>query len=172
MSDAPNAGNQLTHVAESGEARMVDVSAKAETQRTARATGLIRMLPTTLAAIQNAEIKKGDVLGVARIAGVMAAKKTSELIPLCHPLALTDVQVELTADASLPGVRAAVTVRTTGRTGVEMEALTAVSVALLTVYDMAKALDRGMEISDISLAEKSGGVNGDYSRLDGMGSAR
>jgi cyclic pyranopterin phosphate synthase len=163
---------QLSHVAESGEARMVDVSAKAETQRIARATGSIKMQRATLAAIVNAEIKKGDVLGVARVAGVMAAKKTSDLIPLCHPLALTDVQVVLAADDSLPGVRAEVTVRTTGRTGVEMEALTAVSVALLTVYDMAKAIDRGMELSDISLAEKTGGAHGDFSRVDGMGSAR
>ncbi|HEY4133251.1 MAG TPA: cyclic pyranopterin monophosphate synthase MoaC [Gemmatimonadaceae bacterium] len=162
----------LTHVEESGEARMVDVSAKAETQRMARATGSIRMQAATLAAIQNAEIKKGDVLGVARIAGVMAAKKTSELIPLCHPLALTDVQVELVVDTAMPGIRATVTTRTTGRTGVEMEALTAVSVALLTVYDMAKAMDRGMRISDISLEEKTGGAGGDFSRLDGMGSAR
>jgi cyclic pyranopterin phosphate synthase len=163
--------DKLTHVAESGEARMVDVSAKPESERLARATGSIRMRPETLLAIVNAEVKKGDVLGVARIAGVMAAKRTSDLIPLCHPLSLTDVQVRLTADESLPGVVAEATVRTTGRTGVEMEALTAVSVALLTIYDMAKALDRGMEISDISLAEKSGGSRGDFSRLDGTGTA-
>jgi cyclic pyranopterin phosphate synthase len=150
---------------------MVDVSAKPESERLARATGSIRMRPETLLAIVNAEVKKGDVLGVARIAGVMAAKRTSDLIPLCHPLSLTDVQVRLTADESLPGVVAEATVRTTGRTGVEMEALTAVSVALLTIYDMAKALDRGMEISDISLAEKSGGSRGDFSRLDGTGTA-
>ena len=121
-------------------------------------------------AIVNAQIKKGDVLGVARIAGVMAAKKTSELIPLCHPLALTDVQVVLSPDASLPGVRAEATVKLVGRTGVEMEALTAVSVALLTVYDMAKAMDRSMEVSDISLQRKSGGTRGEYSRVDGTGS--
>lgn len=162
---------RLTHVGESGEARMVDVSAKPDTARRARATGQIRMQPTTLDAIQNAEIKKGDVLGVARIAGIMAAKRTAELIPLCHPIALTDVQIVLTPDESLPGVRAEAVVRTNGPTGVEMEALTAVSVALLTVYDMAKALDRGMTISDISLAEKSGGARGDFSRVDGMGSA-
>jgi len=162
---------KLTHVSESGEARMVDVSSKPETERMARATGSIRMRPETLSAIMKAEVKKGDVLGVARIAGVMAAKKTAELIPLCHPLALTDVQVELSPDESLPGLRVEATARTTGRTGVEMEALTAVSVALLTVYDMAKALDRGMEISDISLAQKTGGASGKYSRLDGMGSA-
>ncbi len=163
--------DELSHVDESGEARMVDVSAKAESARTARATGFIRMRPETLDAIVKAQVKKGDVLGVARIAGVMAAKKTADLIPLCHPLSLTHVGVELTADQGIPGVRAEATVSTLGRTGVEMEALMAVSVALLTVYDMAKALDRGMEISDISLAEKSGGVSGKYSRLDGTGSA-
>ena len=163
--------DKLTHVADSGEARMVDVSAKPESERLARASGHIRMKPATLTAIVSAQVKKGDVLGVARVAGVMAAKRTADLIPLCHPLALTDVQVTLTPDESLPGVRAEVTVKTLGRTGVEMEALTAVSVALLTVYDMAKALDREMEISDISLAEKKGGVRGDFSRVDGMGSA-
>jgi cyclic pyranopterin phosphate synthase len=160
--------DKLSHVDDSGEAKMVDVSGKAETARTARATGAIRMRPETLDAILTAQIKKGDVLGVARIAGVMAAKKTADLIPLCHPLTLTHIAVELSPDASLPGIRAEATVSTKGRTGVEMEALTAVSVALLTVYDMAKALDRGMTISDISLAEKSGGLSGKYSRLDGM----
>jgi cyclic pyranopterin phosphate synthase len=159
--------DRLTHVSESGEAKMVDVSPKAETKRVAEATGCIRMQAATLSAIVNAQIKKGDVLGTARIAAVMAAKKTSELIPLCHPIALTDVQVELTADDRLPGVRAKVSATTVGRTGVEMEALTGVSVALLTIYDMAKALDREMSISDISLAYKSGGVSGEYSRLDG-----
>jgi cyclic pyranopterin phosphate synthase len=163
--------DKLSHVDDSGEARMVDVSAKGETARTARATGCIRMRLETLEAIVKAEIKKGDVLGVGRIAGVMAAKKTADLIPLCHPLALTHVAVELTADPDLPGVRAEATVSTLGRTGVEMEALTAVSVALLTVYDMAKAVERGMTISDISLAEKSGGLSGKYSRLDGTSSA-
>ena len=158
--------DKLTHVAESGEARMVDVSAKPESHRVAQASGIIRMRPATLAAIVNAEVKKGDVLGVARVAGVMAAKKTAELIPLCHPLMLDDIQVRLIADESIPGVRVEATVKTTGRTGVEMEALTAVSVALLTVYDMAKALDRGMQISDISLEAKSGGVGGDYARVD------
>src|SRR4029077_12973819 len=116
--------DKLSHVGESGEARMVDVSGKPESERVARATGSIRMRPETLTAIVNAEVKKGDVLGVARIAGVMAAKRTAELIPLCHPLMLTDVQVELTTDDALPGVRVVATVRTTGRTGVEMEALT------------------------------------------------
>jgi cyclic pyranopterin monophosphate synthase len=157
----------LTHVAESGEARMVDVSAKAETRRVARASGMIRMRAATLAAILNAQVKKGDVLGTARIAGVMAAKKTADLIPLCHPLMLDDIRIDLTPDESIPGVKVEATVKTTGRTGVEMEALTAVSVALLTVYDMAKALDREMQISDISLLAKSGGLGGDYARLDG-----
>lgn len=170
MTDQPAPG-KLSHVAESGEARMVDVSAKPDSARRARATGLIRMKAATLTAIVNAEIKKGDVFGVARLAGVMAAKKTADLIPLCHPLALTDVQVSLVADESLPGLRCEASVRTNGPTGVEMEALTAVSVALLTVYDMAKALDRGMEIADISLAEKSGGASGDFSRVDGTRSA-
>jgi cyclic pyranopterin phosphate synthase len=165
-------GGKLSHVSDSGEARMVDVSPKGETARVAKATGLIRMERATLAAIVNAQVKKGDVLGTARLAGIMSAKRTADLIPLCHPLMLTDVQVELVADESLPGVRAVATVKTVGRTGVEMEALTAVSVALLTVYDMAKALDRGMTISDISLAEKSGGVHPDYSRVDGVGPAR
>ena len=162
---------RLSHVADTGEARMVDVSAKPETQRRARATGVIRMRPETLNAIVKAEVKKGDVLGVARIAGIMAAKRTAELIPLCHPLSLTHVDVSLQPDASLPGVRAEASASTTGPTGVEMEALTAVSVSLLTVYDMAKALDRGMEISDISLAEKSGGLGGEYARVDGTSSA-
>ena len=163
--------DELSHVGESGEARMVDVSHKPDSERVARATGKIRMAPATLSAITRAEIKKGDVLGVARIAGVMAAKCTSDLIPLCHPLALTDVQLVLTPDETLPGVNAEATVKTVGRTGVEMEALTAVSVALLTVYDMAKSIDREMRISDISLAHKSGGVRGEYSRVDGTGPA-
>jgi cyclic pyranopterin monophosphate synthase len=163
--------DKLSHIDESGAARMVDVSAKPETVRRARATGSITMKPETLRAILNAEVKKGDVLGVARIAGIMAAKRTAELIPLCHPLTLDDAQVSLTADESLPGIRAEASVATTGRTGAEMEALTSVSVALLTVYDMAKALDRGMVLSDISLAAKSGGHTGDYARVDGTGSA-
>lgn len=162
--------DELTHVNDDGEARMVDVSTKMDTNRFARATGAIRMTSETLEAILNAHVKKGDVLGVARIAGIMGAKKTSELIPLCHPLMITDVQVVLTPDESLPGIRCEASVRTTGKTGVEMEALTAVSVALLTVYDMAKALDREMELTDISLDEKSGGRRGDFSRVDGGGS--
>lgn len=161
---------ELTHVGADGEARMVDVSAKPDSDRFASATGSIRMKAATLAAIVNAEVKKGDVLGVARLAGIMAAKKTSDLIPLCHPIPITDVQVNLTPDDTLPGVRCEASVRTTGKTGVEMEALTAVSVALLTVYDMAKALDREMEIFDISLNVKMGGASGNFSRVDGGGS--
>jgi cyclic pyranopterin phosphate synthase len=163
--------DKLSHVDDAGAARMVDVSSKPETHRRARATGVIRMRPATLEAIVKAEVKKGDVLGVARVAGVMAAKRTAELIPLCHPLTLDDIQVSLTPDESLPGIRAESTVATTGRTGAEMEALTSVAVALLTVYDMAKGMDRGMELSDISLAEKSGGVGGEYARVDGTSSA-
>ena len=154
----------LTHVGASGEARMVDVGAKPETERVARAVGSIRMLPETLAAIRANQLKKGDVIGVARIAGILAAKRTAELIPLCHPIPLTDVQIELTPDDSLPGIRAEAVARTTWKTGVEMEALTAVTVSLLTVYDMAKAMDRAMELSDISLVEKSGGKLGHWSR--------
>lgn len=160
----PAEGNRLTHVAGDGTARMVDVSAKPDSARTARATGWISMDRATHDAIAASAVKKGDVLAVARLAGIMAAKRTSDLIPLCHPLALTDVSVELTTDSRLPGVRVEAVARTVGKTGVEMEALTAVSVALLTVYDMAKAMDRAMIIGDISLAEKSGGVGGDFAR--------
>jgi cyclic pyranopterin phosphate synthase len=163
--------DKLSHVDDTGAARMVDVSGKPETHRRARATGTIRMRAATLQAIVNAQVKKGDVLGVARVAGVMAAKRTAELIPLCHPLTLDDIQISLVPDESLPGIRVEASVATTGRTGAEMEALTSVAVALLTVYDMAKGLDRGMELSDISLASKSGGVGGDYARVDGTGSA-
>ncbi|MEO6526200.1 MAG: cyclic pyranopterin monophosphate synthase MoaC [Gemmatimonadaceae bacterium] len=157
----------LSHVAPDGTARMVDVSAKADTVRMARATGSIRMTLATLEAIVRNGVAKGDVLGVARVAGILAAKRTADLIPLCHPLPLTDIGVVLTPDPSLPGIRAEVVARTTAKTGVEMEALTGVSIALLTVYDMAKAMDRGMTISDISLAEKVGGVGGKYARLAG-----
>jgi cyclic pyranopterin phosphate synthase len=155
---------KLSHVADDGSARMVDVSAKSDTTRMARATGQIVMAPATLQAIVGNTIAKGDVLGVARIAGIMAAKRTAELIPLCHPLPLTDVEVKVVTDPALPGVRVEATARTVGKTGVEMEALTAVTIALLTVYDMAKAMDRGMTIGDISLAEKTGGVRGNYAR--------
>jgi cyclic pyranopterin phosphate synthase len=158
---------KLSHVAADGTARMVDVSAKPDTQRMARATGSIRMSDTAFDAIVRNAVAKGDVLGVARVAGIMAAKRTSGLIPLCHPLPLHDIEVRLTLDPALPGVRAEVVARTIGKTGVEMEALTGASIALLTIYDMAKALDRGMVISDISLAAKVGGEGGEYARLDG-----
>ena len=155
---------RLSHVAADGTARMVNVSAKADTARMARATGSIAMLPATLDAIVANAIAKGDVLGVARLAGIMAAKRTADLIPLCHPIALTDVAVTLHPDRSLPGVRVEAVARTVGKTGVEMEALTAASVALLTIYDMAKAIDRGMTIGEIALVEKTGGVGGAFAR--------
>ena len=141
---------------------MVDVSAKPASLRTARARGSIRMSMDALEAIRSHQIAKGDVLSVARLAGVMAAKRTSDLIPLCHPLLLDDVDVELSVDAALPGIVAASAVRTTGRTGVEMEAILAVTVALVTVYDMAKSVDRAMVIGDISLVEKTGGRSGTF----------
>lgn len=143
---------------------MVDVSAKDLTERVARARGSIRMSPATLAAIQSNSLKKGDVLAVARVAGILAAKRTPELIPLCHPIPLTDVQVELSANEGLPGIIAEATARATWKTGVEMEALTAVTISLLTVYDMVKSLDREMELDDISLVQKSGGKLGNWSR--------
>ena len=154
----------LSHVAPDGRARMVDVGAKPETARLARVGGAITMAAETLQAIRRNEVGKGDVLAVARVAAVMGAKRTADLIPLCHPLPLTDLQVELTLDEALPGVRVEVTARTVGRTGVEMEAFVGASIALLTVYDMAKAIDRGMIIGDISLLAKTGGANGDYAR--------
>ena len=141
---------------------MVDVGGKQETQRTAIAQGAVKMQPATLAMILAGDAKKGDVLGTARIAGIMAAKRTHELIPLCHPLLLTKVSVDIEADDSLPGLRVTALARVTGKTGVEMEALTAASVACLTIYDMAKAADRAMTISDIRVVEKSGGKSGDY----------
>lgn len=157
--------SELTHLDETGAARMVDVGGKAETRREAVATGRIIMSEEAAAAIRDGLVKKGDVLATARIAGIMAAKKTSDLIPLCHPLALTSVALDLAPDDS--GVTATATVALTGRTGVEMEALTAVSVALLTVYDMAKALDRSMEIGGIRLIEKRGGKSGDWRAAQG-----
>ena len=157
-----SAGGNLTHIGASGEARMVDVGDKLATSRQAIAAGAVVMQPATLEMIVAGNARKGDVLGTARIAGIMAAKRTHELIPLCHPLALDAVVVELEPDASLPGLRVRATVRVTGRTGVEMEALTAASVACLTVYDMAKAVDRAMKITGIELVEKSGGKSGDY----------
>ena len=143
---------------------MVDVGAKAETARTARAEGSISMTAETLDAITRNTIAKGDVIATARIAGVMAAKRTPDLIPLCHTIQLTDVGVDIEADRSLPGLRVRAWASTTGRTGVEMEALTAVSVALLTIYDMGKAIDRGMEIGSVRLMEKRGGGSGDWKR--------
>ncbi|WJR69569.1 cyclic pyranopterin monophosphate synthase MoaC [Neorhizobium sp. CSC1952] len=160
----------LTHIGASGEAHMVDVGDKAETSRAATAEGYVRMLPQTLALIREGNAKKGDVIGTARLAGIMAAKKTSDLIPLCHPLMLTKVSVEIAEDETLPGLRVIATARLTGKTGVEMEALTAVSVACLTIYDMAKAADKGMEIGGIRLLEKTGGKSGTYraeDRLEG-----
>lgn len=152
----------LTHIGATGEANMVDVGDKAETTRTAIAEGTVAMRPETLALILSGNAKKGDVLGTARIAGIMAAKRTHELIPLCHPLLLTKVSVEIEPDEALPGLRVTALARVTGKTGVEMEALTAASVACLTIYDMAKAADRGMVISGIRLVEKTGGKSGDY----------
>jgi cyclic pyranopterin phosphate synthase len=156
------AGPSLTHIGADGQANMVDVGAKAETERTAIAEASITMRAETLAMILAGNAKKGDVLGTARIAGIMAAKKTHELIPLCHPLLLTKVAVDIEPDHSLPGLRVTALARVTGKTGVEMEALTAASVACLTIYDMAKAADRGMVISGIRLVEKTGGKSGDY----------
>ena len=152
----------LSHVAADGSARMVDLSAQAETERVARAAGSIRMAPATLEAIRANTVKKGDVIGVARIAGIMAAKRTPELIPLCHPIPLTDVQVDVTIDDGLPGLRAEATVRSFSRTGVEIEAISAVCVTLVTVFDMAKALDKTMLISDVRVLEKSGGRSGSW----------
>jgi cyclic pyranopterin monophosphate synthase len=161
----------LSHVDETGKARMVDVTDKQETHRVARAGGTIKMKAATLDAIRGNMVAKGDVLAVARLAGIMAAKRTDELIPLCHPLPLHDVDVALTLDATLPGIRVEATAQTVARTGVEMEALTAVSVALLTVYDMAKAIDRDMIIGDIILLAKTGGKSGPWSSLVGTASA-
>jgi cyclic pyranopterin phosphate synthase len=152
----------LTHFDAQGQAHMVDVSAKAETHRVARAVGTIRMQPATLALIAQGSAKKGDVIGVARIAAIQAAKKTSELIPLCHPLPITRVAVEFEIDAAASAVRCSAQVETFGRTGVEMEALTAVQVGLLTVYDMCKAADRGMVIDGVRVLEKRGGKSGDW----------
>ena len=154
----------LSHVDAEGRARMVDVGAKAETARTARAEGSIKMSAETLSAVERRTVSKGDVIAAARIAGIMAAKRTAELIPLCHPLPLTDVGVDLEIDRPLPGLRVTGWASTQARTGVEMEALVAVTVALLTVYDMAKAMDRGMEISGVRIIEKRGGKSGDWKR--------
>ena len=156
----------LTHLDPTGQARMVDVSAKDMTDRIAVAEGSVIMLPATLDLVLSGDAKKGDVLGTARIAGIMAAKRTHELVPLCHPLLLTGLKVDLVPDPALPGVRVTARVKTTGQTGVEMEALTAVAVACLTVYDMVKAVDRGMRIDAVRLVEKSGGKSGPYKASD------
>lgn len=155
---------KLTHVGDAGQARMVDVSEKADSTRVARASGVIVMTRDTLDAIAENRMKKGDVLSAARLAGIMAAKRTADLIPLCHNIFLSDVSIDIDVDDSLPGLRVTATAATVGKTGVEMEALTAVAVALLTVYDMAKSMDRGMTIGQIELLEKSGGKSGDWNR--------
>lgn len=156
----------LTHIDAKGEARMVDVSAKAATERMAVAEGRVVMSKATLDLIVSGNAKKGDVLGTARLAGIMAAKRTSDLIPLCHPLALSKVTVDIVPDAKLPGCIVRATVKVTGPTGVEMEALTAVSVACLTIYDMVKAAERGVRIEAIHLLEKKGGKSGHYRAAD------
>jgi len=153
---------KLTHFDERGAAKMVDVGAKAETHRFAVAAGVIRMQPATLALVLSGSAKKGDVLGVARIAAIQAAKKTAELIPLCHPVPISSVAIEFSPDEKAALVECRATVECTARTGVEMEALTAVHVGLLTIYDMCKAVDRGMTMGDIRLVEKRGGKSGDY----------
>jgi len=153
---------QLTHLDETGAANMVDVADKAMTSREAVAIGQVRMAPATLALIKSGDAKKGDVLGTARLAGIMAAKRTHELIPLCHPLLLTKVAVEIALDEELPGLQVRAMAKVTGQTGVEMEALTAVSVTCLTIYDMVKAADRSMVISNITLVEKKGGRSGHW----------
>lgn len=155
---------RLTHLKESGEARMVDVGAKRVTARVAVAEGLIRMQPETLRLIVAGGHKKGDVLAVARVAGIMAAKKTAELIPLCHTIPITAIEIELTPDEALSVVHCRATARTRDRTGVEMEALMAVEIALLTIYDMCKAVDRGMSLTDIALVSKTGGRSGSWRR--------
>jgi len=165
MSDA--APLRLTHLDEAGRARMVDVSDKEATSRVAIAHGQVRMAASTLAAIMAGDAKKGDVIGAARIAGIMAAKKTADLIPLCHPLSLSKVLVDIAPDDALPGLTVRAEARCVGPTGVEMEALTAVSVACLTIYDMAKAIDRGMSIEEVRLIEKRGGKSGEWGAAQG-----
>lgn len=154
--------NDLTHFDAAGQAHMVDVGGKPETERVARATGRIRMRPETLALIRSGDARKGDVLGVARIAAIQAAKRTGDLIPLCHPIPLTRVAVEFVVDAAGSAIDCEVVAQTVGRTGIEMEAMTATSVALLTIYDMCKAVDRGMVIEQVRLLEKAGGKSGHW----------
>ena len=163
MTASSSTPDQLTHFDATGQAHMVDVGAKQETHRIAVASGTIRMKPETLAIILSGTAKKGDVLGIARIAAIMGAKRTSDLVPLCHPLALTRVTVDFSTDEASSSVHCTAQVETYGKTGVEMEALTAVQVGLLTVYDMCKAVDRGMVMTDIRVMEKHGGKSGDWS---------
>ena len=158
----PAPGSPLTHFDAHGQAHMVDVAGKAETHRVARASGVIRMLPATLRLIEEGQAKKGDVIGIARVAAIQAAKRTAELIPLCHPLPITRVAVEFEVDAAASRVRCTAQVETVGRTGVEMEALTAVQIGLLTIYDMCTAADRGMVMGEIRVLEKHGGKSGDW----------
>jgi cyclic pyranopterin monophosphate synthase len=166
LSPARKKSSRLTHIGASGEARMVDVSEKPDTERIAVAEGRVVMTAATLDAIIKGNAKKGDVLGTARVAAIMAAKRTHELVPLCHPLMLTKVTVDIETDKSLPGCAVRATVKTKGQTGVEMEALTAVSVGCLTIYDMIKAVERGASIEGIRLIEKKGGKSGHYRRKD------
>jgi cyclic pyranopterin phosphate synthase len=158
--------SKLTHLSETGEARMVDVSEKPETEREARAEGRVVMAKETLDLILRGDAKKGDVIGAARLAGIMATKRTADLIPLCHPLMLAKIQLDITPDPKLPGLYVACTAKVKAQTGVEMEAMTAVSVACLTIYDMAKAVDRGMRIENIRLLHKKGGRTGDWKASD------
>jgi cyclic pyranopterin monophosphate synthase len=162
----PERSSKLSHLNRGGEARMVDVSAKSVTERVAVAEGRVLMQPSTLKIVRDGDAKKGDVLGAARIAGIMAAKRTHELIPLCHPLPLTQVEVDVEPDDKLPGIAVRARVKVAGKTGVEMEALTAVSIACLTIYDMVKAVERGMRIEGIRLVEKSGGKSGRFRAKD------
>jgi cyclic pyranopterin monophosphate synthase len=162
MVSSADESKPLTHLGADGEARMVDVSDKAATDRVAIAEGRVRMAASTLASILAGDAKKGDVIGAARIAGIMAAKKTADLIPLCHPLSLNKVSIDIAPDEALPGLAVRAETRCIGPTGVEMEALTAVSVACLTIYDMAKAIDRGMSIEAVQLVEKRGGKSGEW----------
>ena len=162
MNAVARGAKKLSHIGKGGEAHMVDVSAKPATARVAVAEGRVRMTAKTLDIVRKGDAKKGDVLGTARLAGIMAAKRTHELIPLCHPLLLSQVEVDVVPDAALPGIRVTARAKVSGQTGVEMEALTAVSVACLTIYDMVKAVDRGMRIEGIRLMEKSGGRSGHF----------
>ncbi|MBT7312921.1 MAG: cyclic pyranopterin monophosphate synthase MoaC [Halieaceae bacterium] len=160
----PNKTDRLTHLDDAGQAHIVDISDKAITTRVATATSCLRMQPETLSAIVADDLPKGDVMAVARVAGIQAAKKCAELIPLCHPLPLSSVEIDLQPDQDLPGVRITVTCKVTGQTGIEMEALTAASVAALTLYDMCKAIDRGMSIEMTQLVSKTGGASGEWQR--------